>query len=305
MIKFIGKSFRLLRAFGILTFIRVWVIPKVVVVNKGETLKHRAVLSYLRNKYANVINKYQQASMPKEVLSSTCPIWICWFQGLEHAPLLIQKCVESVKREALSHPVVVLTMDNYKEYCSIPRYIMEKVKRNTITLTHFSDILRNALLSQKGGIWLDASIYLSAPYELYNLPYQTVRQNKIDDGKFVSEYRWTGFCQAGVKGNPINSFVYDMFLAYHKCETDLLDYYMIDYFMALGYNHIAVIKQMLDNIPFNNDDLYYMQINMLKPFSRDRFNSVKKRTSIFKLNQRISSDNIDSLFCHLLKGDIE
>lgn len=305
VLKPLRKATHLMCAFGLLTFIRVWIIPKIAKKSKnGAQLKHHAVLTYLTSKYANVINKYKQSSMPNEILSPVCPIWICWFQGIEKAPLLIQKCVESVKRNAEGHPVVFLTLDNYQKYCTIPDFIIEKVKNHSITLTHFSDILRNALLSQKGGVWLDASIYLTAPYKLYDIPYQTVRQKKADDGKFVSAYRWTGFCQAGVKGNPINSFVYDMFLAYHSCETELLDYYMIDYFMALGYNNIPTIKGMLDSVPYNNYDLYYMQINMLKPFSKDEYNLIKNRTNIFKLNQRVSSKDEDSLFCHLVNDDV-
>lgn len=301
----IKKSIQLFKAFGLMTFLDVWIFPKLECNSiKSESKKHKAVLRYLKKKYSSVVEKYQNAQIPSEVISNDCPIWICWFQGIENAPLLIQKCVESVRRFSGNHPVILLTMNNYMEYCSIPYYIIRKVENKDITLTHFSDILRNALLSQKGGIWLDASIYLTSNYRLYNLPYQTIRQEKCDDGKFVSAYRWTGFCQAGVIGNPLNCFVYDMFLTYHKCEKALLDYYLIDYFMALGYNSIKAVKDMVDNIPYNNNDLYYIQKYMLKPYQRDEFNKIKKQTFIFKLNQRISTGNEDSMYWHILNDDL-
>lgn len=302
---FCDRFFRMIKSFGIIPFVRIWLLPRIICNAKLRgCLKHNAVLSYLSKKYVDIFKKYQTASFPKDVLSSNCPIWICWFQGIDKAPALIQKCTESVIKNAGEHPVIFLTKDNYSEYCFIPSYIMEKVKSKTITLTHFSDILRNALLSQKGGIWLDASIYLTEPYKLYDLPYQTIKQNKVDDGKFVSAYRWTGFCQAGVKGNPLNSFVYDMFLAYHKREKELIDYYLIDYFMALGYEKIEVIKEMIDKVPFNNENLYYMQINMLKTYHSEAFSLVKMRTGIFKLNQRVSTKESDSMFCKLLENEM-
>lgn len=302
---FCDRSFRMMKSFGVIPFVQIWLLPKIICNAKLRgSLKHNAVLSYLSKKYVDIFKKYQAAAFPKDILSSNCPIWICWFQGIDKAPALIQKCTESVIKNAGEHPVIFLTKDNYSEYCSIPNYIIEKVRNKTITLTHFSDILRNALLSQKGGIWLDASIYLTEPYKLYDLPYQTIKQNKADDGKFVSAYRWTGFCQAGVKGNPLNSFVYEMFLAYHKREKELIDYYLIDYFMALGYKKIEVIKEILDKVPFNNENLYYMQINMLKTYHREAFSLVKERTGIFKLNQRVSTKDSGSMFCKLLENEI-
>lgn len=305
ILSLINKTILLFRSFGLVTFFRVWIIPKLESDSiKCERKKHQAVLKYLRDKYSSIADKYQDVPIPAAKISSDCPIWICWFQGIEKAPLIIRKCVESVKRHSGNHPVVILTMDNFLEYCTIPDYIINKVKNQNITLTHFSDILRNALLSQKGGIWLDASIYLTSNYTLYNLPYQTIKQKKHDDGKFVSAYRWTGFCQAGVSGNPLNSFVYDMFLEYHKYEKELLDYYLIDYFMALGYDTIKVVKDMVNQIPYNNDDLYYIQKNMLKPYKKEEFENIKHQTSIFKINQRVSSDDANSLYRHILNDDL-
>lgn len=85
-----------------------WIIPKLESdAVKCERKKHKAVLKYLRDKYSSIADKYQDVPIPAAKISSDCPIWICWFQGIEKAPLIIRKCVESVKRHSGNHPVVI------------------------------------------------------------------------------------------------------------------------------------------------------------------------------------------------------
>lgn len=74
--------------------------------------------------------------------------------------------------------------------------------------------------------------------------------------------------------------------------------------MALGYDTIKVVKDMVNQIPYNNDDLYYIQKNMLKPYKKEEFENIKHQTSIFKINQRVSSDDANSLYRHILNDDL-
>ena len=89
-------------------------------------------------------------------------IWIFWWQGYDTAPLLVKKCIDSIIKNAGNHPVILITKENWKNYADIPDYIIEKVEKGIITLTHFSDILRMSLVSEHGGLWLDATIFVSS-----------------------------------------------------------------------------------------------------------------------------------------------
>ena len=53
--------------------------------------------------------------------------------------------------------VILIDLTNYNSYVDIPEFIIEKFHKKTITPTHFSDILRFALMSKHGGIRIDST----------------------------------------------------------------------------------------------------------------------------------------------------
>lgn len=280
---FLNKLNNLKKYWGCKLTIKIIIIPTLF---KKPRVKHKAILSYLKTKYAGLIDKYKNIQQPDVRLNEDCPIWICWFQGEEQMPPIVKGCYASVKRHAGKHPIKLITIDNYNQYISIPDYIINKLNNRQISFTHFSDIIRNKLLANHGGIWLDATIYLTDELRNWNLPFNSIKQQIFNDYTYVSQYKWTGFCMGGSKGNILNSFITDFFNIYHQKEKSLLDYLLIDYVIAFGYNEIPSIKKLIDDIPYSNPDLYYLQKNMNQPTNEEELRLVLQRTSIFKLNWR-------------------
>ena len=97
-------------------------------------------------------------------------IWICWFQGMDSAPDLVQKCYESVVSNNPEKNVIVITEENMSEYVTFPDYIIDRWKRGVITHTHMTDLLRLELLIKYGGLWLDATVLCTgkAPEYFFN-----------------------------------------------------------------------------------------------------------------------------------------
>ncbi|MBQ7073583.1 hypothetical protein IJM86_00620 [bacterium] len=44
--------------------------------------------------------------------------------------------------------MILLTRDNYENYIKLPEFILQKVKKKEISITHLSDIIRMALLKE-------------------------------------------------------------------------------------------------------------------------------------------------------------
>ena len=272
------------RDFSFIDAVKIVLIPALI---KSKTLKHKAILEYLTKNYSDVINAYRLCSESSDGLASDCPIWICWFQGGNNMPPIVRECYYSVKRHAGLHPVNLITIDNYKEYVTIPKYVISKLDNKEISYTHFSDIIRNNLLADHGGIWLDATIYLTDELKGWDKPFYTIKQNIPSDNSYVSDYKWTGFCMGGVKGNLLNLFVKAFFNAYYHKEKGLIDYFLIDYIIAVGYNNIPLIKKLIDDVPYSCPDLYYMQTKMALPVNNKELAKVCQRTSIFKLTWKM------------------
>ncbi len=57
------------------------------------------------------------------------------------------------------------------------------------------------------------------------------------------------------KNNPFEYFLYNIFLSYWKKYDTLVDYFLIDIFISIGYENINLIKEMIDKVPYNNSRL--------------------------------------------------
>jgi hypothetical protein len=91
-------------------------------------------------------------------------IWILWFQGWAGAPDLYKKCRESWTINNPTWKVISLDNTNIHEYIGEEKAKIIKSKTR-ISLTKQSDMLRLFLLSEHGGIWVDASTYCYDPLD--------------------------------------------------------------------------------------------------------------------------------------------
>jgi len=55
-------------------------------------------------------------------------IWILWFQGIDNAPYVIRKCIDSWKLHNPSWKIVFLDENNYSKYIDISKIIVRKIK---------------------------------------------------------------------------------------------------------------------------------------------------------------------------------
>lgn len=287
--------------FGFVTAYGVKIAPKL---SGSQLSKHRAIINYLARNYKDLIDEYRSKPFTNVgEIADDCPIWVCWFQGEEQVPPIIRGCLRTIREHRGRHEVRLITMNNLKEWVPVPVSIMNKVKSGQITLTHFSDFVRNALLVEYGGIWADATLYLTEDLEGWNYTFYTIKQDRAADHSYVSEYRWTSFFLCGVKGNILNSFVKDVLGSYIQREHSFIDYLLLDYIIALGYETIPSIKELIDQVPYSNPNLHYMQLG--KPVDVDRFKEVCKDTSIFKLTWKMAvPEDKRSLYYYLRFGNL-
>ena len=150
--------------------------------------KDEEIYKFLETNFSNLIKKYQVKKLDNKLNSKI--IWIFWYQGLENAPKLVQRCYEQILQIPTDYKVILLTKENINEYIKIPDFILKKLEKKKITITHFSDILRVALLKEYGGIWADATLYFNKSIfnQFDNIPFNTT---------IGPNMKWTGFFMGG------------------------------------------------------------------------------------------------------------
>jgi hypothetical protein len=60
-----------------------------------------------------------------------------------------------------------LNKDNLSKYANLPKKIIERFKQGKMSFAHFSDTLRFELLREHGGVWIDATCFVSSEIPYY------------------------------------------------------------------------------------------------------------------------------------------
>ena len=220
--------------------------------------KHRSIKNYLLKNYGDIIADFKSRDLPHPPVQEKYPVWICWWQGEDLMPPLVRACYNSLLKNAGGHPVHLLTKDNYTQFVALPEYILAKTERGIITLTHLSDILRAELLCRYGGLWLDATILVTAPLPDFS-GQNLFSLKRIKDNDYVAECRWVAYLFYLTKGHILADFLRTMFTEYWRRENDLIAFFLIDYCIALAYEQIPAVRAEIDACPYSNPQIYALQ----------------------------------------------
>lgn len=250
---------------------------------------HNAVITKLEKDYSEVINKYQNY-VSDCTYNPDAPIWVSWMQGYDNAPVIVKKCIDSIKKST-HHPINLITKDNLSKFVNIPDYIMDKYNQGIITNAQFSDILRMSLLSQHGGLWIDATIFIpkNIPEEVFHNRFYSCKRHP-KPSNYISQYRWTSFLNGCQKGCIIQKVVADLFLAYWRENKYLIDYLLVDYFMMIVYRNFSEARDLIDNLEYNNSLIDELQAKMNLEFDENEYQELinQEETYLFKLSWRIT-----------------
>lgn len=238
------------------------------------------------------------------------PIWVCWWTGENTAPPLVKRCIRSIRENAGSHPVHLITRDNYRDFLQIPAFMLDKVEKKEMGLAHLADYIRVKALAEHGGLWLDATIFCSdtVPAVCFELPFFTCKSPRQPCG-YLSEMRWVTFCLGGWRGNVFFRFLRDAFERYWQETPCAIDYLFFDYIIELAYNHLPALRELIDAVPENNLHRDDLQAAMNAALPAAEFDDVlRPDTVLYKLSWRESytmqsSDGTDSIYARFIKND--
>lgn len=253
--------------------------------------KHRKILNTLAKDYASILSEYKNRNDTAEDFQQPYPVWVCWWQGEDAMPEVIKMCYTQLLKNANGHQINLITKNNYKDFITLPDYILKKVRDDKgkfsngfISLTHLSDIIRVTLLAQYGGLWIDATLYTFKNLPDFGSELFSLRRLNTKD--MVGESRWSGFFLYAGKSRKLFNFVKDLFFAYWKNNDQIIDFFFIDYCMMLAYKHLPDIKTMIDDIPFSNPNIFWLNHRMNEVYDSASFEELMKTTQFCKLSYK-------------------
>lgn len=233
--QYLHEFFYLLKYFGFITAFRLKIKPLFIhyIINHANgdrlDLEHKEIQKYLIPILNPIIQKYkykQDLSIP---IQDNAIIWVCWWQGERNMPTIVGKCFSQLKKHSNAHPVVLITKDNYKEYTQFPSNIIQLFNKGTISIQQFSDIMRMYLISHHGGIWIDATYWVTRDINIpTGYPFFSIKTGNNKE-PFVARGRWANNLLGGNQDSKFFNFMYEAFIEYWSKQKYIIDYFLIDY----------------------------------------------------------------------------
>ena len=257
---------------------------------------------WLEKKFGPLADKLAEAdrgetNVTKGERAPSRRVWACWFQGMDKAPKIVQDCLASIEYWLSDWDITVITAENYAQYADIPKYVVDKWKRGIICDAHFSDILRLSLLIRHGGLWLDATTFLSGPLPEYILNTDFfVYRNGWLDYEMVNMGNWLIWSR-----QPNNTLLREtllLLLTYWREFDYPRNYFVLHMFFRMVSDRHPKEWAM---VPYRSQiDSHLLQRELEEPFDQDVVREITDATSVHKLTYKLYSRlDVDATACHL------
>lgn len=258
------------------------------IVRNGVSLK---IYQKLRKRYKDALdefdNKYQE--LPQ---THSNKVWVCWMQGIENAPKLVQRCYQSLKDNLKDRDIVLITSSNLKDYTDFPQYILEKYEKGLITHTHFSDLLRVELLCRYGGTWIDATVFCSGGnIPTYMLDSELFMFQNLKPGADGSVLNISSWFMTSCANNKIMLAVRNLLWEYWKKKNRLVDYFLLHHFIMMVSERYSDDWKKI--VQFPNSFPHVLLLMMFNEFNQEKWNAVTNACPFHKLAYKRSKEEME------------
>lgn len=244
----------------------------------------------LGKKYRGTLEKFDKSYRESEHKLSN-KVWVCWFQGIQNAPELVQKCYQSLEENLTDREIVLITEENMLDYVQFPEFILEKWKSGVITYTHMTDLLRLALLIQYGGMWVDATVLCTRRRE--EIPeyyfdsdlflYQCLKPGRDGHAAYISSW-----LMSAKTNNKILMAVQYLCYEYWKEHKDMLDYFLLHDFISIVLERYP--KEWQKIIPSDNATPHILLLRLFEQYDERLWGAVKEQVPFHKLSYKFSEE---------------
>ena len=228
-------------------------------------------------------------------------IWTMWQQGEANMPEVVKASTKTIKDFARRNgcEFILLTDENLVDFIDIPTDIIEKYGRKELTAAHYSDIIRFSLLNQYGGIWMDATLYVS-PYatlemfegEFFSLNHPPIMPEKLE--RAIGDFKWSGFLLAGKKEKSYFKHIRDLYIYFIRKYPVFIHYLMMDYFILSEYELNDEFKDLVDELPVlaPAERVWFLRDHANDIFDENVWTEVLKTTPIMKTTYKINPEEL-------------
>ena len=196
------------------------------------------------------------------------------------------------------------TKIHLKEYLDFPSFVYERIEEKFFgekTPTFLSDLLRLSLLHTYGGVWLDATIFLSAKipndllekdffvFERGPKPSKNELEKVLHSKYFACSYfnynddfkvrMFSAFIIAKSK-NPFISAMLDILMTYWQKDDGKNHFY---FFLNIIYELLKEKGFKNENYHISDFELHLLQFHALDPYDEKLWQEIQSKSFVHKL----------------------
>ena len=216
---------------------------------------------------------------------SSNKVWFCWFQGIDNAPTIVQRCYEALVKNLSDKEIIVLTNENLDQYVDFPPYVYEKWKEGIITNTHMTDLLRLELLIKYGGTWVDATVFCSGN----NIPdyffdsdlflFQCLKPGRDGHSRYISSW----FISAKTNNKVLMAVRYLLYKYWEK-NKKMLDYFLLHDFFSIVLEYYP--DEWKKIVPFDNSTPHILLLRLFEIYDNVMWEAIKEQIAFHKLTYK-------------------
>lgn len=251
-----------------------------------EDLSIRNLMRFQRQLVKEEIEKYRSVKIADTPQPADYRIWTMWWQGRDAMPEAIRQCHDSLLRNARGHEVILIDKHNYRDYVSLPEWVITKLDEKKIGLSHFSDLVRLHLLSRYGGLWVDSALFVLRPFVMT----EPLFMPSFPESGAICQGRWWFGILGAPAGFKLVEFMKDSLLRYWSRYDAAIEYLMWDGFMRIAYEEFRDISDLIDGLPRFAPQLHDSRYSFMSPVDGTYFTELIRRNSCFSLTWRFPYD---------------
>ena len=272
--------------------------------DKSNETKGKILTNYFAKKYLPAVE-----NLPKKAITVETPetIWQFWDNPAgKTTPEIVKSSLASVEKFKGNFERKILNNATLENYSDLPGFVLDKFKKGQIDYTHFSDLLRLNLLKNHGGIWLDATGYMTDFVPKYILEEDFFVFLTGELTHFPYSFMQSCFIRAK-KGSFLCDAWYEMSVDYWKKENKKLEYFQIHLMFKALVEQNLTAKKLFAEMPHVSEDEIQQLVgdNLLKKFDAEEWERIKKASFFQKTTYKIA-DGIDysgTYFSKIIKED--
>ena len=271
---------------------------------KSDFFKGEKIVNYFSRKYLPAINNLEQKEISVEQPET---IWQFWDNPAgKTTPEIVKSCLESVDKFKGNFEHKILDKSSIENYTDLPDYVLDKFKKRQIDYIHFSDLLRLNLLKNHGGIWLDATGYMTDFIPKYIIDEDFFVFLTGELSSFPYAFMQNCFIRSK-KGSFLCEGWYLMCVEFWKKQTKTIDYFQHQLMFKTLVEKNSTAKKIFSQMPHLPEYETHQLTNiLLQKFDAGQWERIKKMSFFQKTTYKIAGgiDYSDTYFSKLSEGKI-